>query len=68
MIKEKQNQKEFVIPIPALPPKASKEIEVDGEKILLHNEAMFTSYQHSCGEFSKFFSDWLFERLRIQIT
>ncbi|MBW2148928.1 MAG: hypothetical protein JRG73_17380 [Deltaproteobacteria bacterium] len=55
MIKEKQREKELVIPVTAVPPKASQEIDVDGEKILLHNEAMFTSYQHSCGEFSKFF-------------
>lgn len=43
-----------VIPLSAVPPQGTHELEVDGRRVLLRNEVMYTPYQHSAGEHSAF--------------
>ncbi|MBI3927336.1 MAG: SCP2 sterol-binding domain-containing protein [Armatimonadetes bacterium] len=48
-------QAEKVIPISMIPDVASEVVEVDGQRCLQTNEAMFTFYKRTKGEFSQYF-------------
>lgn len=49
-------EKELVIPLEMQPPVGMEEITgADNKTYLVKNEAMFTAYKHSRGEFSEFF-------------
>lgn len=47
--------KEKVIPLEYIPDVGSKTVTIDGKDYLIANDAMFTFYQRSKGEFSPFF-------------
>ena len=51
----KSQEKEKVIPYKFIPDKEGTVRTIDGEKYLLMNDAMYTFYQRSIGEFSPFF-------------
>jgi hypothetical protein len=51
----KHDEKAKVIPSKYIPDVASEVVTIEGENYLISNDAMYTFYRRSKGEFSKFF-------------